>query len=269
MIKLVDGINPKMSNSDYHGNKTHLSSSALKMILKNPEEYFSKYVKGDLSEEKAFFTFGNYIHTLILEPELVEEEFAVYDGAVKRGKLYEQFKANIGNKLVITASEAALATRIMDSYNAHSLAPTLFSNGTPEGTFAATIDGVMVKARLDYLIQDAILDVKTTGSALDMQTLQSTIMKYDYDLSAALYLDVVNAALEINLESFIFCFISKETCDIVLAQASKEMIENGRRKYKRALLKYKDLFNSGYFNPNKPVPAISIIDLPTWGRFNG
>jgi hypothetical protein len=236
------------------------------MILKNPHEFFAKYVKGDLSEEKAFFTFGNYIHTLILEPHLAEAEFVSYSGAVRRGKLYDAFKEEHKDKLIITKAEAELAQQIMVKFQAHNIAPKLFSGGTPEDTFATEINGLPVKARLDYLKGDMILDVKTTGGAIDMQSLQQTIVKFDYDLSAALYLDVVNSCSENKVDKFIFFFISKETCDSVLVQASTDMIENGRRKYLKAIAKYQKLKAEGFFDPNKITPDIEIIELPEYAK---
>ena len=163
-MKLKDGKNPKITNSEYHGDRHYLSSSALKMILRNPEEYYNKYILGDLSEEKAHFSFGNYVHTLILEPENVEAEYAIYPGAVRRGKLYDEFKAKSDGKLLITAQEGALATKIMEAYNKHPLASLLFKGGQAEETFACQLAGVPIKVRLDYLKGDMILDVKTTGS---------------------------------------------------------------------------------------------------------
>lgn len=265
---LINGKNPKMSNGAYHGDREYLSSSALKLILKNPHEYYAKYIKGDLSEEKAFFTFGNYIHSLILEPELVQQEYAIYEGAVRRGKHYEAFKEQNVGKLIITKSEGEAAEKIMTSYKLHKLAPCLFQGGEAEGTYATTLEGVNIKARLDYLIDGAILDVKTTGTGVDMQSLQSTIVKYDYDLSAALYLDVVNSSKKEKefVKNFIFCFISKENYDIVLVQASQEMLENGRRKYRRAIARYKKLAAEGFFDPNKIQPDIQEIELPDYGR---
>lgn len=263
---LINGKNAKMDNSSYHGDREYLSSSSLKMILKNHHEYYAKYIKGDLSEEKAFFTFGNYIHTQILEPHLVDSDYVVYSGAVRRGKLYEEFKAGAGNRLIITKSEGELAVKIMESYKAHPLAPKLFTGGEAEGTYGAVLMGMKVKARLDYLLGDSIIDVKTTGGPLDMQSLQSTIIKYDYDLSAALYLDVVNGGMPGAVKKFVFCFISKENCEIVLVQASADMIENGRRKYKKAIEKYNRLKAEGFFDPNKAVPEIEVIELPDYGR---
>ena len=58
--------------------------------------------------------------------------------------------------------------------------------------------------------------------------------------------------------------MSKLTNEVEMYQASDEMIENGRRKYKAAIKKLKAARKTGiYFDEN----AIPTVNLPYWAKF--
>lgn len=250
---LKSGRNENFTNAEYHGNKTHISSSGLKLILKDPDEYYRKYIIGEKDESKSFFDFGTYIHALILEPHIVKDEFAIFGGAIRRGKLYEEFLEKHVGKIILTKSEFDLGKKLMEGYNLNPHATELVKNGVAEDTYGAEINGVLVKVRTDYITDNAIIDVKTTSSSLSLREVRETIEKYDYDLSAALYLDVVNLSRPDNkkIENFSFIFTSKKDCDTLVVDASDELIEHGRNKYLSAINKFKQLTEDGYFDPNK------------------
>ena len=93
MLKI--GIN-KCDNEDYHKDRKFKSSSTLKLFLKDPREYYKRYVLGEEREDtyKSAYDFGSYMHSLLLEPDKTNDEFAVFEGATRRGKAYEEFKSN-------------------------------------------------------------------------------------------------------------------------------------------------------------------------------
>jgi hypothetical protein len=71
------GINKDISNDHYHSNKTFFSSSVLKDLLKDKELFHKKYILKEEVERSGplnAFLFGSYVHTLILEPHLVDVE---------------------------------------------------------------------------------------------------------------------------------------------------------------------------------------------------
>lgn len=270
MLKL--GQNVEISNSDYHGDREYISSSGLKLLLKDEKEFHKQYIQGIRQEGTDFFDFGTYIHALILEPHTVENDFAVYSGAVKRGKMYEEFKSNNTDKVIVTKKEQDQGIEIMKKFESSKLCKQLISDGVPEDTYCAILDGLKVKVRTDYLKTNSIVDVKTTSFGIDKESLESTCIKYDYDLSAALYLDTVNECKnwkneENIIKNFYFLFVNKRTNDIIAARATTSLIENGRRKYKAAIKKYKRLKAEGFFDKKELEESIIDIDLPGYGRF--
>ena len=56
MKKLKIGKNKDMTNEEYHADREYISSSGLKLILKDPDEYYRQYVLDEKSESKMKLT---------------------------------------------------------------------------------------------------------------------------------------------------------------------------------------------------------------------
>ena len=88
------GIYKTLSNDAYHSEQKHLSSSNLKMLLKDTNQFYKEKILGEREPLKgAFLDEGNYTHSLILEPHLVPEEYVFFDGNRKAGKEWKAFEA--------------------------------------------------------------------------------------------------------------------------------------------------------------------------------
>ena len=81
--KLINGLN-RCSNHEYHSDKTYLSSSVLKTVLKSLATYKSEYIDGNKKEVssslQSTFDLGSLTHSMILEPELTDKEFQYFLG---------------------------------------------------------------------------------------------------------------------------------------------------------------------------------------------
>ena len=259
------GINENITNDDYHKDREYESSSSLKLYLKDPKEYHNRYILKLPREEKykSAYDFGTYIHSLILEPEKVADEYAIYEGATRRGNAYKDFKAANAGKIIITRSQFLQAQSILEAYSENQIAVDIINRGKPEQTLCTEIDGMKIKVRADYVRHGQIIDVKTTGDATDKFTIGKTIARFDYDLSAALYVDAFSKYFD-NEFDFFFLFINKMTNEIEVLKASKKLLENGRRKYKKSIQLLKEARESGkYFKE-----GIQEVDIPSWAVFN-
>lgn len=263
MLKL--GINKNISNEDYHEDREYESSSSLKLYLKDPKEYHNRYILKLPREEKykSAYDFGTYIHSLILEPEKVDDEYAIFEGPSRRGNAYKEFKAENEGKIIITRSQFLQAQAILEAYSENQIAVDIISKGNPEQTLCVELDGMKIKVRADYVRFGQIIDVKTTGDATDKFTAGKTIARFDYDLSAALYVDAFQSHFGNEFE-FFFLFINKMTNEIEVLKASKKLLENGRRKYKKSIQLLKEARETGkYFKE-----GIQEVDIPSWAVFN-
>jgi hypothetical protein len=234
MLKM--GINKNISNKDYHADRKFLSSSALKLILKDKRAFFKKYIlnEPEYNTSNPNFNFGSYVHSIILEPEQTEADFAVFNGR-KAGKVWESFKETVGDKIVISSSQEGLAKDMLAAYYEAPLSSNLTAVGDAEVTLCTTLDDMNVKVRADFLNSDnAIIDLKTTSYPLTRESILETIEKYDYDLSCALYMDAFET------KDMYLTFLNKNTNDIVSFKVSEETYQKGRDKYKKAIQIWKD-----------------------------
>jgi hypothetical protein len=264
MSKLKPGFNDNVSNEAYHGDVEYLSSSSLKLALRDIRTFVRKYVDGEkiVHSNQDNMDFGSYIHTLILEPELVDEEFTVYEGAVKRGEKWEKFKEENKDKIIIGNLADIKAKTIVEAYKKDPHAPKLICDGVAERSLCVKLDGVKIKVRADYLKDNKVIDIKTTQSLLDPEKIQNVIVRYDYDLSAALYVDALEKFTGKKHE-FYFVFIKKDSFEVGCFKASQQMIDNGRRKYRKAI----EIIKKGRKTGKYFEDGIIELDIPTWALY--
>jgi hypothetical protein len=280
---IKQGINKEMSNEDYHGDREYVSSSGLKLMFKNPREFHAQYVLGDFSNSPsgASLDFGSYIHSLILEPHLTDSEFAIYEGNRRQGKVWEEFKVKNMDKTILLRMQANKAANLMEKYNAAKIIidhpergteevpiSSFFVDGAAEETFGAEIDGVKVKVRTDYRKEwenfGSINDVKTTSEdSLSIENIEKICARWSYDISAALYCDVLEIVTG-KPHDFYFLFISTNSGKMEIVKASKQMLENGRRKYREAIRRLKIARTTGVYFENK----IHEVKCPEWDVYD-
>lgn len=267
-FKLKPGFNEKCSNQDYHDDREYKSSSALKLILKDPRQYYKNYV---LNEPQNFssdaLAVGSYAHTRILEPHLVEEEYSIFTGSRRSGDVWKEFKEKAEGKTIITASQKKLVDSMIDNYKEASvklgkpgnetevMISSFFEGGEAEETLCGELDGYKVKTRFDYRKEfedfGSINDLKTTGSSMSTREEVEEICEYwGYDISAALYVDLVSQETG-KPHDFYFIFISKKNYETKIFKASEEMLERGRKSYKKAIKLLKEAEKTGIFFENK------------------
>ena len=262
------GVFHDMPSSAYHGMKNSFSSTQLKDAVEDVEYFYKKHVLKEIArEESSAFDVGSYFHCAVLEPDKLSGETAVFEG-IRRGKEWDKFKEDNRGKAIITKSEFTQATGLIRAVHESPIAMGRISRGKPEvsALIEIQVDGSMIfgpdkrlltregwvkttskpskdavkmiiKARADLLGDDYILDLKsTTGNAKSEFTMKQKVSSYNYDLSAALYLDVFTAATGREYQEFIWTFASKDNFTSKSYIASRENILIGRAKYKKALL---------------------------------
>lgn len=256
----------EVSNQDYHNDREYESSSSLKLFLFDPKSYHKKYIlrEEEDDKEKAAFIFGSYIHSLVLEPHRTTSEFTVFEGTKRYGKKYQEFKEENKDKQILTEIEEAKAQWMLEKFANHAIAPNLIAKGEAEQTLCVELEGIKVKVRADYVTKDSIHDLKTTYSGLDKENILTTILKYNYDLSAALYVDAFE---KWTGEDYVFNFIfmNKKDGSIEVYRASDDLLANGRRKYKKALKNLTKARKSGIYYRE----GIQEITIPPHLEFEG
>lgn len=239
--KLELGINAGLTNEEYHAERAHLSSSNLKMLLDSPAEFHRSKILGLGSKQStAAMDLGTYVHTLVLEPENLEAEVAVWTGWRKQGKEFDAFKEANKGKLIISKPQQHNGLMLAKTVEACPPALQLLTGGVPELSLASNLLGVPVKMRADYINADQsyIVDLKTSRYPIDSDIFRNTVKQLGYDLSAALYCDIAHNIYG-KLFQFFWVVISKEDRAAVVYHASSKTLTEGAALVNKALVMYK------------------------------
>ena len=263
--------------SDHYHNKVPWtwSSTQIKEAFKNIDMFHAKYIaKSVEKEEGAHFDVGTYYHTGIIEPHLLKKECVIFTGKVRNGKEWEKFKAANKGKAILTEREQEVGEKLIRLTQASPCAMKRVKNGDAEVSmfillrvvngeiFAVdqrlrlTPDGwtkvskvptggtdLVGKVRADSLAKNRksfVHDLKSmTGDACDEHAVKSIIQYYNYELSAAYYLDLFSAGLETTIEEFSWTFASKDkdVCQTYRSKQGSNMILLGRERWSKGILK--------------------------------
>lgn len=254
----------KMSNDEYHA-RPEFSSSQLKDMLRSAAHFHShNIVKEHEREVKKHLDFGTLAHTLFLEPELFETEFAILpEDAPRRptevmlkaknpspetlGKIawWENFDANNAGKTLVTAEQMAGAKRIVENLQALSMYAEMQNNfGMAEASIFFTDPAFDLELRIrpDWHIAPCsrfpnglIIDVKTANDAR-FTAFSKACGNYAYDLSAAMYREGFQQYYRtIEKPAFIF-IVGENDAPFVAKQykASELFLSVGETRYNKA-----------------------------------
>lgn len=208
----------------------------------------------------------------MLEPLRYAEEYVIapqVDRRTKDGKetwaaFVEECEAK--GRTVISAEDHRVCMAISDRLNKHPAASVLFRSGAPELSmfWEDAETGVTCKCRPDWLIKrTAIIDVKSTTDA-SASGFSRAVANYEYHMQAAWYLDGVRACLGDDAPAaFIFAAFEKDAPHAVaFYNADKDMIDLGRREYRRRLAIYAACKRSNVWPGYDP--SITSLSLPAW-----
>lgn len=269
------------SNSEYHGDRTALSSTVVKTVYKDLAQYHREYILGVKPEKpyNASMGMGTLMHSLILEPELVSSEYNFVQAWDRRAKEYKNIVAALpasDKRSIVTQTEKAKADRMMAACKAHPTYMSYFTGGQAEVTLVAvynidtgavTFDEadegpntVRIKVRLDYLQAELgrVNDVKTTGFASDLTTFKGTCEHWMYQLSGALYLMVAEAWFKRTFQFYFGVVSTTEfTCEVFRLSDKKRL--EGVNQIRKAMLKLKQARETGVWaETNSPAARAEV-----------
>ena len=259
------GIYKTLSNDKYHAEEKHLSSSNLKMLLKDTNQFYKEKILGEKEPLKgAFLDEGNYAHSLILEPHMVEEEYVIFPGNRKAGKEWKAFEAEHkdSGKIILSAAQKLKVENWVESYKKRPEAIDLVDGANNEFSLFSDMAGVPLKVRADVINIDKgfIADIKTTASDPDVDTFRFTVEQYGYDLSAALYVDLFSRRYEKEFD-FYFIVLGKRSLTCEVYKASDLTLGKGRKKMLTALKLYKTCMENGKWDDEKEIKPITDYEI--------
>ena len=226
--------------------RPEISRSELFKISETPEKF--KYYQEHPEPTTPSLLFGQLLHAMALQPETVEEQFAIVpkvDLRTKAGKeTFAQFEAEAENKTVVTADMYQQATEMCEALNRNEFVQKLLK-GEKEKAFFWNDDltGEPCKCRVDCLTELGdnliIVDFKTTENAETEAFIKSAI-KYGYDFQSAMY----SKGVEVNTGKkplFVFIAIEKKPpYAINILQADELFIRRGYDLFREYIGIYHD-----------------------------
>lgn len=291
----VKGIVKKDSNKDYHGNSEYIGSTSLKKYKQSPLHF-----KEEPPMENDAFAFGSTYHCYILEPELFEKEYFVFDDKVIIDLLkgegsknpratkgykewHEQQMILAGNRIMIDNPTMEMLINMKNRLFKHPYARYLLTGGQNElSHYLDDYNGVKVKVRTDGIIHKKriICDLKTTQDA-SLEKFQRSLIDYGYHFSGAYYSDIIEQMYSPGL-SWKFYIVAQEKkapYAFNIFKLSSQALGVGQYEYEQCLRQHKYCLDTGeyrgydVFADNKygiqelSVPAYGIKELNFYNKY--
>ena len=245
----------------YHSDRSAVSKSWLDRIDRSPA-HLRAYLDGH-SEDTPALLLGRLVHTAVLEPDLLSDQFVTKPTDINRrtnaGKAeYAEWEKANAEKSIITDDQMTLATAMRDSVRQNKAARALLTTGDAEQTVVWRNDdtGELCKARADWLRENVIVDVKTTEDARP-DAFSRSIANYRYDVQTSHYEE------GFDLRQFVFIAVEKKPPYAVAVYAADDLIRHrGKQARDRNLRTYAECKASNTWPGYEEI--IRTIHLPRW-----
>lgn len=152
--------------SDYFKDP-RINWTSLKNMLESPLVY--KHRLEHEMVDTAALAMGRLTHTLVFEPEKFGAAYAVFKGKTRRGKVWDEFRAENEGKTIFKPDEIGTAVAMADAVRNHPLVVPYLDGGLFEHAIFWTDPdtGLECKGRPDWIIpkRRILIDLKTAVSA--------------------------------------------------------------------------------------------------------
>lgn len=280
-----------LPEAQYHADRTSLSSSGARTLLRSPKGFQHQLNNPTSSEDMDL---GSLVHALVLgQPHPFYErtwgwntiegrkqgaEFASQVSGTPRDDFYVDGKVveaqiirdvlDAHGRLEITAAKWKAAHDMADSLFEHEEACELLTNGKPEVSGYATcpITRVRMRGRFDWLREDGHkIDLKTArDGSVGAFRKDSAPWKYDYPLQAAWYTEIAEMN-GIRHPDFTFIVVEKvEPYPVTLIRFDEDTMRSARRRALEARELYREYALLDYWPHRNGSQGVNTISVPDW-----
>ncbi len=260
----------KMSNKAYHASKG-LSKSMMDKLNKSPAHF--KYWQEHPEEPTEAMVMGSLLHTLLLERKLLNKEYALMPDINKRtneGKqAYADFLEQNKGKQIITKEQLELANQWARAIKNHPIAGKYFQPKTGKNEVSIFWNdketGELCKARLDRMVDNVIIDLKTAISA-QQDDFQRKAYDLGYHRQAAWFKEAYEQEFNKELDKFLFIVVEKTApYSVVVYDCDLFMLEIGAKENRELLQKYHECkLSNNWYGYDGETNEIQKLGLPNY-----
>ena len=258
-------IHPTLPAELYHSSAAVNKSKLWKLHTRTPA-----HTQVD-EEQTDAMRFGSAVHTALLEPHLLERQYArlpdSFDGRTKAGKDMVA-QADQAGLIAMKAAEYDSVLAIRDKLHAEPLIQKALAGAQFEHSayWTDAETGIECRCRPDAYnpALGIMLDLKTTQDA-SLSGFAKAIANYGYHMQQAWYRDGWELAGGGNVDAFVFIAVEKTApyaYAIYELNPTDEMY--GRELYRQALNRYAECKQQGIWPGYQP--GVQGISLPGWAK---
>ena len=253
-----------ITNAEYHGRKTHLSSTNVRTHKKNKKQF--KYsLTHDLIKQTKAMADGTAVHAFFLERDKFDSDFVIKPADMRLNtKAGKEWALEHQSKIIID-SELGNNLYEMEKSFMDSPARLIYDKqGQSElSYFWDDLGLVKGKCRPDWISNDGniVVDIKTTTDA-SPKGFQKSIANWGYHLQLGWYIRGLQK-LGLPAKEFIFIAIEKTPpFSVGVYRANKEMITYANDEINNLVYDIDESLKSDDF-PDY-TPEIMDLGLPNW-----
>lgn len=183
------GIYNGITNDYYHSMKG-ISNSGISLILDCPARYYHEKLSGLVRPEKSNeLIIGAAIDMKVFEPELFDSQYTVLpeEIKIKRGKVFDSFMRT-ETRHIFSRSDFQKVCAVAAAVKRNKVFQKITETGLPQQTIIwQDENGVLLRARPDWMNDDFILDLKTTKSC-HPDSFSKSVGEYNYHTQAFMQL---------------------------------------------------------------------------------
>lgn len=258
--------NSELPNDDYHSDRNFVSSSGLKLLPNDVDEFIAKYMMSHKEQPRSeALKFGGGLHSAILEPDVFATEYVIEPEVNKRtnaGKdelaaFYKEVSDS--GKTILTPDQMDLIRAMRNAVNQHPIASKALNGAEREKSFFHAGESINQKVRVDAFKNNIIMDIKSCES---IARFQGDAFKYKYHVSEAMYRSVVTEVTGEYVEFLLIAIQKSYPFTVAVFQGHPELREIGLKQYEDAKACYINMKESNDWG------QIRTINVPSWAKQN-
>lgn len=263
---LQPGVYDHITNEAYHADPA-VGSTTLKNLL-DPSKYGTYDERGQAPFKRSpALGFGTIAHEVLLEGDESRIALMPFDDYRTKAAREARDAAENAGQIPLKAAEYDQVMRVVEAVREHPVASDLLTGHIAEQTIVHRDPetGLLIKVRPDARTPGIITDLKTAADVDPRRFSREVIPTRGYQLSAALYVDVVREVLGEECEFFIIG-VDKPTDPevkprVVVTRMGEAYLADGRARYRVALSRYAHGLATGEW------PSTYTAEPPAWLGF--